>query len=104
VKSLAIVLLMFLLLSCRQESITVEQCSPYMAEEELCFCRQYRFSPEYVGPVKGSERDMPLSYCHKVVGFTATDYGKVASYWEQVRRAANRKNKAHNPDEFKERE
>jgi hypothetical protein len=94
IKSLAIVLFLLALVSCRDEAITVEQCSPYMGDDEqVCFCRMYRFSREYVGPLKGTERDEPLSYCHKVVGFTAKDYHLAATYWEKVRRASNRRSK-----------
>lgn len=70
-----------------------EQCSPFIefidektvdVDQSKCFCRKYKFSMNYVGPLSGTSEDKPLSYCNKVVGFKK--YAETATFWELVRR------------------
>lgn len=78
-----------------------EQCSPYFAyveilgeqyidtKESVCFCRQYRFSREYVGPI-GTTYDMPIEHCDKLIGHPPDAYGEVSAYYEKLRRYLDR--------------
>jgi hypothetical protein len=59
------------------------------ADEQVCFCRQYHFGKNYVGPIAHTEKDHPIEYCDKIVGFK--DYIETATFWERVRRSLGRK-------------
>jgi hypothetical protein len=98
-KTLAMLLMLATLLtSCRSGlEHETEQCSPYFVyvdgggidpQASVCFCRNYKFSRDYVGPIAGTDNDKPISYCHKMVGFPK--YTETATFWEKVRRAITR--------------
>jgi hypothetical protein len=72
------------------------QCSPVFeytqdlkfisVENSYCLCRAYRFSLDYVGPVKDIEPwKEPIESCNRLIGWTPEEYVKKASYWENVR-------------------
>ena len=85
--------------SCRSMNLGMkykgEQCAPTFvyvdetmklidADESFCSVREYEFNYYRVGPVVGTDKKMPLSYCDRCVGFK--NYTDVATFWEKVRR------------------
>jgi hypothetical protein len=64
--------------------ITVTQCSAWL-QDDACFCRDYKYSAEYIGPV-GNEEEHPIEACDKLVGFSPDDYLEVTTYHEAVRK------------------
>lgn len=59
-------------------------------EESSCFCRQYRFSLEYVGPVSEAE-ELDLMDCNKSVGHPPDSYLELSQWYEEVRTWASKK-------------
>jgi hypothetical protein len=83
--------------SCQSLEKVATQCQPFYvytdeteklidADKSLCQCRLYRFSENYVGPIIGTTKDMPFSYCNKLIGNPIGEYAGVATFWEEVRR------------------
>jgi hypothetical protein len=85
---LRLMTLVIALPACHNLELTTEQCSPFMGErDQVCFCRQYHFGKNFVGPIAHTEKDHPIEYCNQIVGFK--DYATTATFWERVRRAIN---------------
>ena len=104
VKSLSKILFLILISGC-QGFPPIEdqpQCSVYMEEIEIdgrlyvdlaesaCFCRSYRWSKEYVGPV-GTTEELSLLECQKLVGHPPDAYLEVSQWYEKIRSQANKK-------------
>lgn len=78
-------------LSCTSNELTTVQCSVNL-DEAQCFCRNYKFSKEYVGPV-GSSWEDKIERCHLMVGFPLDKYSEVANFWEYTRQQINKPKK-----------
>jgi len=50
-----------------------------------CVERLYRFSADYIGVI-GPVRDVDLSMCDKVIGYTPKNYAEVSTWIEKRRR------------------
>jgi hypothetical protein len=93
--------LVIFLSSCQTLELETEQCSPYFVyvkdevekpiaidiEKSKCFCRPYEFKLSHVGSF-GTIITKDINYCEKLVGFPVQQYPHVATFWEQVRKAA----------------
>jgi hypothetical protein len=88
-------------------SLTVEQCSINLvtrtvlvvdpetnetsnqeiidADKSECFCRPYKFSLEFMGPVGGSKPKRAV-YCNKVIGSLPGEYLKQVNFLGDVRK------------------
>lgn len=64
------------------EEVVIEGKKYVDIENSICFCRDYKFSLGYVGPV-GVVRDEPYAYCKQMPGFP--DWDKASAFWEIVR-------------------
>lgn len=84
--------------SCQSYQHVSEQCSPKFSyvdetkkqidvDSSVCFCRQYKFSQDFLGSIQNTSVDKPLSYCDRIIGFK--DYAKTQSFWESVRLEIN---------------
>lgn len=104
--ALAIILTTFL--SCRNvpEIDDQLQCSTFFVyetiggseyidvENSVCFCRLYRWSPEYVGPIADTTEERNIKECDRLIGHDAVlSYPDVVNYYEAVRLFIHRNRK-----------
>lgn len=96
-KTLALMLLMTILISCRSGDLAFsgEQCSPVFvytdesrslidASKSYCNVRKYELNINRVGPIQGTSSKREIQYCDRCVGFK--NYGEFATFAEIVRR------------------
>lgn len=53
-------------------------------KRSACFTRKYQFSIDRVGPL-GEQKDVDLSECDGMIGYSPDNYKKVAEFNERVR-------------------
>lgn len=75
----------FTLLSCNPPKHVTKQCTVDLYRNS-CFCRDYEFSLDFLGPLPGPYEKRDFMYCHKLVGFPSQNYTDVASFWGKVSR------------------
>ena len=85
------------------------QCSPVYSYEDLagvtyinaesskCFCRQYRVSPEFIGPTSES-KNYPIEKCNKIIGYSPKEYVELNNLMEYVRVNINTSDKKLYPE------
>ncbi len=95
-------LLLILLVSCQtgQQTLTVEQCSPFLkfeeeadgreiviVEDSACWCRKYFYGKNRIGPAVGESDPVrrPLQYCQNMIGNPPKDYAALSVFLESVR-------------------
>lgn len=88
-KKIALTIILTIFHSCNVPTITNRQCSPDF-EDQVCRCREYRHSMDYIGSVSESE-NLPLESCDLIIGYPPEDYGDVAQWKEEVRQRFSKK-------------
>jgi hypothetical protein len=63
---------------------------PYIGENYGCFCRTYRHSKDYIGPVTEFKKE-PINKCDNAIGYNVLDYVKLNDFFERVRRSMVRR-------------
>jgi hypothetical protein len=103
------IIALLLLASCttpdRNRFLVVEQCSPNFAFETVeilrdgepgaetildmakseCFCRRYKYSLAFMGPIAGSTVTHRIEKCDRLVGNPPDDYARTVKFLGDVR-------------------
>lgn len=104
-------LALLLLVACesipdRNRRLTVVQCSPNFKVETVevlrdgvpvaetimdlrrseCYCRRYRYSLGFMGPIADSTVTRPIMECDRLVGNPPQEYTKVVNFLEDLRK------------------
>lgn len=64
--------------------LVTEQCAVDLIKNE-CYCREYIFSVDALGPI-GESKNVNFLHCHKMIGYTPDNYSEVSTFLEKVRR------------------
>jgi hypothetical protein len=63
---------------------------PYIGDNYGCFCRTYRHSKDYIGPVTEFKK-VDINKCDNNVGYNVVDYVRLNDFFEKVRRSLVRR-------------
>lgn len=71
-----------------------ERCVIVLESDQgsYCRCHLYEWSKDHIGRISDSV-DHEIKYCDKLIGFRPDTYGRVYTWWEEIRLWVNNFNK-----------